>query len=126
MYAGLSHPMAAGVVAHVSDENASFRLSSSSEELPVKSDHSTSVHYFENLGVDAWSGCVNECLRSHFLGEMLADILMLGAQNFFRICCTPSHWGVALVWYAEATVRGGTPFLATGFEPRSRVTLVTP
>ena len=62
------------------------------------------VHFTSTMAVfrtgaqKCWSGCVNECLRSHASGHVDVDVdvdvdidllLMLGTQKVLRNCCTP-------------------------------------
>ena len=62
----------AGVCTFFSRQKVPGRLSSSREELLVN-DVFSRVHYIIALGIKAWSGCANECLRSHFSGEILSS-----------------------------------------------------
>ena len=68
------------------------RLSSSScEELPVlvKQFHECCVTWYgciglHKRGIEAWSGCANECLRSHFSGVRCWDVHVRSSGTFCR------------------------------------------
>ena len=60
--------------------------------------------------LEAWSGCVNECLRSHVSGggdgdgEENSEFLMLGAHKIPRICCNPTVGWLSAVIVVVAVV----------------------
>ena len=47
-----------------------------------KSFHEYTLFFRTTEGIEAWLGCANEeCLRSHFSGEILRSSLMRGPQE---------------------------------------------